>query len=148
MNKQKSYDQTKQKKAKRKHTMKQISLTPLRLITLEDQSIRHLLKDFLRNSNQRESRVLVRISANWCSVGIKSRENIFFNKIPNEMMTNFNVFSTIMKNMILWDIYSTTIVKVYVYGLLLNFIVFQHLLHPQELCTTTSSRNIFNFGSR
>ena len=89
------------------------------------------------------------ISTNGCLVGTNSNvKTFFFNKILNEMVTNFNMLSTEMKNMILWDIYSTKVVAMYVHGFLLNLIVFQHLVHPQDLCTTSSSSNIFSFNSR
>ena len=65
VNKQKSYVQSKQKENQRKtKKMKQISSKPFRPITLDDQSIRHTPRDFLRNSNLRKSRDLVRKSTN------------------------------------------------------------------------------------
>ena len=51
-------------KAKEKQKMKQPSLKPFRPITPDDQSIRHTPRDFLRNSNLRESRGFVKISIN------------------------------------------------------------------------------------
>ena len=64
------------------------------------------------------------------------------------MMRNFNEFSMGMKNSILWVIYSSKVVTMYVYGPLLNPIVFHHLFYPQELCLTTFKNNVFNFDSR
>ena len=64
------------------------------------------------------------------------------------MMTDFNLFSTWMKNKILWDIYSTRVVTVYIHGLLLNSIVFKLLFYPQELHTIALNNNILSLGSK
>ena len=46
--------------------------------TYDDQSIRHMPKDFLWYLNLGKSKGLVRISANWYLVGTNSRETTFF----------------------------------------------------------------------
>ena len=50
-------------------TQKSLGLYPFNFY-----SINHIPKDFLRNSNLWESRGLVKIFANWCSVETNSRE--------------------------------------------------------------------------
>ena len=64
------------------------------------------------------------------------------------MMMNFNVFSTRMKNRVLWNIYNTKVITMYAHGLLLNSKVFKYLLHPQELRTIVLNNNILSFGNR
>ena len=46
--------------------------------TYDDQSIKHMPKDFLRYSNLRESKGLVRISANLSSERTNHKETTFF----------------------------------------------------------------------
>ena len=67
VNKQKSYAQVNIKRMPKETIIIIIIIISskyLRPINHEDQSIRHMPKDFLRNSNLRESRGLLRISVN------------------------------------------------------------------------------------
>ena len=62
VNIQKSYTQNKIRPKETKKYMN-IKLNSFEAYTYDDQSIRHMPKDFLRYSNLRKSRVLVRISS-------------------------------------------------------------------------------------
>ena len=63
-------------------------------------------------SNLLLSRGLVKMSTLCRSVGIYSRHNLSFNKIPNEVISNLYVLSLRMLNMVLKYINSTRVITV------------------------------------
>ena len=57
-------------------------------------------------------------------------ESTIFDKLPNEVMSNFYVFSSRMLNWILRDVDGTGIVTVDGKMLLTNSIIMEEFLHP------------------
>ena len=88
------------------------------------------------------------MSAFWRSVGIYSRHNLSFNKIPNEVIPNLYVLSLRMLNRVLRYITSTRVITVNNHGILGYPIISQNLFHPKKLWATTSNNNIFCLYSR
>ena len=64
------------------------------------------------------------------SVNELKSEGTIFDKFPNEVMSNLNVFSLRMLNQILRDVDGTSIVTVNCKMLLTNTIIKEEFLHP------------------
>ena len=64
------------------------------------------------------------------SVNKLKSESTIFNKLPNKVMSNLNVFSSRMLNQILRDIDGTGLVTVDGNMLLTNTIIVEEFLHP------------------
>ena len=74
-------------------------------------------------------------------------ENTIFDKLPNEVISNLQVFGLRMLNQILRDVDGTGIVTIDGELLLTNTIIMEEFLHPQELGATATSSNVLNFYS-
>ena len=74
-------------------------------------------------------------------------ENIIFDKLCNEVMSNLYVFGLRMLNRILRDVDGTGIVTIDGEMLLTNTIIMEEFLHPYELSATATDSDVLNFCS-
>ena len=74
-------------------------------------------------------------------------ENTIFDKLPNEVMSNLNVFGSRMLNQILRDVDGTGIVTIDGEMLLINTIIMEEFLHPLKLGATTTDSDVLSFCS-
>ena len=72
-------------------------------------------------------------------------ENTIFDKLPNEVISNLQVFGLRMLNQILRDVDGTGIVTIDGELLLTNTIIMEEFLHPQELGATATDSDVFSF---
>ena len=66
--------------------------------------------------------------------------------ISNEMVANINVFYSCMLNRIVGELDCTLIVTQQWHFLELDSKVIQSVIHPKNLCTTTTGGYVFGFG--
>ena len=81
------------------------------------------------------------------NVNERKSKSTIFNKLPNEVMSNLQVFSSRMLNRILRDVDGTSIVTIDGKMFLANTIIKEEFLHPQKLGATTISSNVFSLCS-
>ena len=74
-------------------------------------------------------------------------ENTIFDKLPNEVMSNLNVFGSRMLNQILTDVDGTGIVTIDGEMLLINTIIMEEFLHPLKLGATATDSDVLSFCS-
>ena len=74
-------------------------------------------------------------------------ENTIFDKLPNEVMSNLNVFGSRMLNQILRDVDGTGIVTIDGEMLLINTIIMEEFLHPLKLGATATDSDVLSFCS-
>ena len=74
-------------------------------------------------------------------------ENTIFDKLPNEVMSNLNVFGSRMLNQILRDVDGAGIVTIDGEMLLINTIIMEEFLHPLKLGATATDSDVLSFCS-
>ena len=74
-------------------------------------------------------------------------ENTIFDKLLNEVISNLYMFGSRMLNQILTDVDGTGIVTIDGEMLLINTIIMEEFLHPQELGATATDNNVLSFCS-
>ena len=75
-------------------------------------------------------------------------ESTIFNQLMNELMSDLNVFSSRMLNMIFRDVDGIGIVTIYSEMLLTNTLIKKEFLHPKKLGTIATSSIVFSLSSR